>query len=496
MNPEQIAALLASGDKEQVKQAQKQLQALGYNIGAKGPDGSLGNDTSNAMREYRTDYANNKKNESTTAVANQQANDPKNKAINMGIESIPYLTGIGAGTAIGHGFGKKYSALDTAQGKSASAIANATDVNPQIKQEQLNRMNFRRNLRNTAQFGVPAVLGLGGYATRNLIAPQFSDPKLQDLVKEVGTGENSAAFATALHQALSTLGRGNPISDVDEARIRSGALPPSPSGPNAPPAALSPPEGEPIQHSERLKLAASVSGASPASKKADNIAAIKKNLTADNMADVAKSLKLPADATRPQILQRLREIGGVGGKFALPLAAGALAYEASGSPAKAETESGTPESPSLTSRLLAGLTAAGTAVGADKLIQAAPAIGRVAGKVLGPELALATGTPAAAEAIGIPSFQQAMADKTGISQVPERRQGPPPPSLMRAAALEVPSDIPAGTTEQANIDSGMRPEQPAAATAFPAPIQGRIQRMMALGASPQQIALFLNQAVR
>jgi peptidoglycan hydrolase-like protein with peptidoglycan-binding domain len=52
MDPTEIARLLASGDKEQIKQAQKQLQALGFDIGPGGADGAPGKQTMAASQAH------------------------------------------------------------------------------------------------------------------------------------------------------------------------------------------------------------------------------------------------------------------------------------------------------------------------------------------------------------------------------------------------------------------------------------------------------------
>ncbi len=90
-----------------------------------------------------------------------------------------------------------------------------------------------------------------------------------------------------------------------------------------------------------------------------------------NMPAVAQSLKLAEDATRPQILQRLREISTTGGKLALPLAAGAIAYDAAMHPS--EAADGTVSDPSMARGLVAGGTAAGLVGGANKLLSMLPA---------------------------------------------------------------------------------------------------------------------------
>lgn len=399
MDPNQIAAMLASGDREQVKSAQKQLQALGYDIGPGGADGGLGKNTSLAMAQYKADFekkqaadqaAQDRANAVELAKANRDTarenaraaeNDPTNRLVKMGTEVAPYVAGAGIGTAIGHGFGTAFKEGDAAMRGDIGRLASARNIASSVKEGQMNALLRGRTGRNIAQFGVPAMLYGGGVATRDLIAPQFSDPTTRDIINSVGTGENAAALTTAVHQGVNVLRNlGKGADPLDVARIRSENLPPAPPAPAAPPSsppAALPPAGpeEPMRHADRLKLAATASGAKPGTSKGANVAAIRKNLTAENMADVAQSLRLPADATRPQILQRLRELGRTGGKLVLPLAAAGIAYDmASGG--QAEAANGMPASePSMGNKLGAAAVAGGTAYGANKLLEMMPAGG-------------------------------------------------------------------------------------------------------------------------
>ena len=410
-----------------------------------------------AIGKYRDDFA--KSQELQTrgqeAAGKIAENDPTNQAIKTSTEVVPYGIGIATGTGIGHYvFGNKEA--DQQLGQEVKSLANRRGINPTIKEEQLNALLRRRNMTDVGQFAAPGLLFGAGQFTRDYLSKIPQDKNAQDIVNSIGLGENAAAASLGTHQLITTLNslrKGRGIDSGDIAKIRSDAMPTPSSGPSAPaaPAALPPPEGEPVQHSERLKLAASAAGGKPSSTKAGNVEAIKRNLTAENMADVAQSLKLSSDATRPQILQRLRELSRTGGKLALPLAAGALAYEAMNNPAQAED--GSDVSPGAAGKAVAVGTGVAVGAGLNKLLSAAPAIGEVAGKVLGPELMLASpdmmhAANAILDKIGLGN-PQLNANASGISQVPDRgERGLLGGRDLNAANLQIPTQAQnPGTTE-------------------------------------------------
>lgn len=393
---------------EQVKDLQRWLQTRGMLPQGKDQiDGKWGGKTTEGFQKARQQLVDAQTNRRGIAEAEREANDPVNKAINMGIEVAPYAGGVATGTAVGrYAFGKPFERMDERQGEAAAKLAKDPNIAPQVKQDQLGRMTRRRAVRNTAQFGAPALLGGAGYATQNYIAPMFTDPDLQNTIRTVGTGENAAALTLGLHQVIDTLRRGNPVSDVDEARIRSDAMGPGPGGSPAPlagsrgqqnkllqsvpttpassppapasPPALPPPANTPpaaqVRHSDRLRQAATATGAKPGRSKSANVDAIRRNLSAQNLPQVAEALNLPNTADRRAVLQRLREISNIGGKMALPLAVAAAAYTASGSPSEASTDGGI-QSPSTSDRLAAAGVAGGAAYGVNRLLSAAPTAG-------------------------------------------------------------------------------------------------------------------------
>jgi hypothetical protein len=138
-----------------------------------------------------------------------------------------------------------------------------------------------------------------------------------------------------------------------------------------------------MRHMDRLKQTVTAAGAKPGKNKTANVDAIKRNLSADNMPDVAESLNLPRTANRSTILQRLREISKVGGRYVWPVTAGLVAYDAVTGDAEAsnqpEVEAGTGNvsggGVTNEDRLRGAVTgtAAGAATyGGNRLLQAIP----------------------------------------------------------------------------------------------------------------------------
>ncbi len=132
-------------------------------------------------------------------------------------------------------------------------------------------------------------------------------------------------------------------------------------------------------------MAVAAAGGKPGTKKADNVATVKKSMTDANMPAIAEALKLPPDANRSAVLQRLREISKTSGKLALPLAAGVVAYDAATQPS--EAADGTISEPGVGAGLAAGGTAAGATYGMQKLLGALGKAGNMAGPMMAPQAA-------------------------------------------------------------------------------------------------------------
>lgn len=164
--------------------------------------------------------------------------------------------------------------------------------------------------------------------------------------------------------------KGQPQSDVIEARPIQSL--PSPKLPQSKPQAAVPKEQTPIRNMERLRSAASASGGRPATSKSANYETLRKNLTKDNLPDVAESMNMPKSASKSAVLQRARELLRTSGKsgLLLPMTAAGIAYELAGEPAEAGTGNQAGTDTSTADRLGAAAAAGGTVYGMDRLMNA------------------------------------------------------------------------------------------------------------------------------
>ena len=401
---QEIIANLSSGDPAQIKAAQGKLQALGYDIS---PDGQIGPKTSAAVGEFRkfvSDTAERGVRSQETQL-DLQRTDPVNRALKMGTEALPYAIGAGVGYGTSQGLKKGFDDADKAMGESADRLAASRRVSPEAAQNQLRKMQRGRTVRTAGQFLAPATFLGAAEATRDYIAPQFEDPGTREAINLLATGEQAAGITLGAKQMIDLLRRNNPIDPETEAALRSRVEPNrllrnQPDAPSFSPAPRQLPSkassGPPMRHSDRLKQTVIATGAKPGKTKAANVGAIKKNLTAQNMPDVAESLNLPRTASRSTILQRLREISKTGGKYIWPLMAGVVAYDAvtgdaeAGNQAGADIGNASDGGVTNTDRLRGAATgtAAGAAVyGGNRLLQALPQVVNTAFSAGAPMLA-------------------------------------------------------------------------------------------------------------
>lgn len=251
------------------------------------------------------------------------------------------------------------------------------------------------------------------------------------------------------------------------------------------------------------------------------------------LADAITTAKAPRGGAATKALKAL-------GPVAAPLAAGAVTYDAMRSPSVADDGSQT-DGASIPEAAAAGTAIGGATYGAGRLAQAVPALGRALGPAAtalsaydyakdagqygdaqSPEL---RGSPLGKALAGVmPLAMRGAQDVQSIASAPGRLgqalqsmpqlppsegstmygmepQAPPPqPSappadpMMTAAALQTPQNVDPNATAQADIASGMEPVP--AENPFPPQIDGRVKRMLAMGATPQQVASFLNSAIR
>lgn len=514
MNPEQleqlqaqfqqISADLSSGDLAKVKAAQTQLQALGYDIV---PDGRLGAKTSAAVGELRKSISDAQTNIrlGKEAAAREAENDPTNQLTKMATEFGPWAAGVTTGVGTGLYTGKKFNAEDLAQKQSGSALAKAMDIKPEASRNALKRLDQRRVSRGAKQFLGPASLFGAGAFTSEVVAPRFEDqPETQKWINLAATTENAAGAGMAAKQLYDLGTRKDPIDPLDRARIESRAMPtPTQVSPALQEALESPkqkaPAGPPMRHSDRLKKTATAAGAKPGKTKSANVEAIKKNLTAQNMPDVAESLNLPRTASRSTILQRLREISNVGGKYVWPAMAGAIAYdavlgdaEAAGEP---EIEAGTgnraASGPSLSDHLeatgaatVAGATTAGGIKLADALSRVAPttmrALGGSAPGMLPEMISSMTDYPQEDLNRGRNWMARNLPEALQVGAVSEARE-----------MATVPEKNPARVYGNAYRPGGGKTPQ----VNFPPKLMSRLERMRSQGANDDQIASWLNRAL-
>lgn len=518
MNPEQLEKLqaqfqqiskdLSSGDRAKVKAAQQQLQALGYDLGPDGADGGLGPATGQAVKAFREDITNaaERLTRGSEARAREAENDPTNQLTKMATKFGPWLGGATIGAGAGLYTGKKFNIEDAAQKQSGSALAKAMDIKPEASQNALNRLDKRRMSRGAKQFmGPAAMFGLGGF-TSEVVAPRFEDsPETQEWINLAASTENAIGGGMAA-KMLHDLGtRKDPIDPLDRARIESRAMPtPAQVSPAVQQALASPqakaPSDPPMRHSDRLKKkTAPAAGVKPGKTKAATVEAIKKNLTAQNMPDVAESLNLPRTASRSTILQRLREISNVGGKYVWPAMAGAIAYdavlgdaEAAGEP---EIEAGTgnraASGPSLSDHLeatgaatVAGATTAGGIKLADALSRVAPttmrALGGSAPGMLPEMISSMTDYPQEDLNRGRNWMARNLPEALQVGAVSEARE-----------MATVPEKNPARVYGNAYRPGGGKAPQ----VNFPPKLMSRLERMRSQGANDDQIASWLNRAL-
>ena len=258
------------------------------------------------------------------------------------------------------------------------------------------------------------------------------------------------------------------------------AAPPGTRPPEEPAgAATPPPEQTPIPNRERLRnAAAAATGGNVSSrlKKEAHYNMMKKGLSPENLPDVAEALNMPRDATRASVLQRARELKGMGGKSGLflPFAAGALAYGMADSN-RARAADGTETGPSMGDKLTAAGTAAGTAYGMNRLINAMPAgAGALASGMMEPVTAM-TFDPL--EGSSREETGQKIADSRGslsyhMPWMAENLMGIPRSEGTAFDVTQNPGNLPSPNPQRTEpspgnqyfpLSSGQMPQQPAAA---------------------------------
>lgn len=364
MDPNQIARMLASGDKAQVIAAQKQLQAMGYNIGPRGADGSLGKATSDAVSAFTRDFQAQqalqqqqserenqlKAKELETRNAEARARETQLAAEREAAERAPgrqamefgkFVAPIGAGMYLGH--------------RSAEGIEGRIS---QMSPEMQRNMSVARRSAPYIAKSMTRFLPEAGVAFAGAEALRDSNPVLSEVSQAVGTGLLSAG--------LLNIGEGVTKSLTPPDVPGGPSLPPSPSGPQLPPASrpvldltpmpsggpslpapstppTAPPAPQQLPNADRLRAAyeAATGKKAPKAKKEAHYNMMKKALTAENQAAVAEALGLPGSASRKTVLQHARDIMKLGGRssIVLPFAVGSY-FAATGDSEAADASTG------------------------------------------------------------------------------------------------------------------------------------------------------------
>jgi len=415
---------------EQIKQLQQRLQAEGLYAGD--IDGVMGPATQKAAEQFRQIeqqrqraerqgqelQAQQAQAESEARSAEARAREAEIRAQQEAAERAPgrqaletgkFLTPVAAGMYLGH--------------RAAKGTENRLlNMSPDMQRN----MSVGRRFSPYAARSLTRFLPEAGLAFYGAETMRDSNPVLSEVLQAGGTGLASAG----LYNAGEGLARSLTTPDVPGAPPQNIPPPPPPGG------NLPPPQGggqhQPMRYGDRAKLAVEAAGGKPGKTKSANIAAVKRNLTLDNMPAVADALNLPKTADRGTILQRLREISRTSGKLALPLMAGVAAYELAGSPA--EAADGTVSEPSTGERLGAAAVGGGIGLGANRLLKALPEMTGAAlsagGQMMIPQMAsdMTDYTPEELNtarnwaARNLPELAQvgAVGEARNMAQVPER----------------------------------------------------------------------------
>jgi hypothetical protein len=386
--PEQIGQLLASGDKEQVKQAQRLLQGLGYYRGT--IDGVLQNKkgesaTLDAVKSYRDDF----KDQSNQSLRGREldAEASERSWQNQALQAAPWLA-LPVGLAYGYSKGKKIEARQL-----ATEAAQRAGVLPDAPRSWSPTRRFAGRFAPYA--GQAGIFAAEGLALREMVAPQIPNKTAKQLTQAAGTGLVAAGVGTAAAgwgnaftpQVAPPAGPRLPPGGPQNALAVAGQTPPPGTPPAASPAPGSPPAG-PRPNSDRLIAAARAAGAKGKLTKTSAAAFLVNNVTDANRAAVAKELGVGPGQKISSAVKRLASKAGRS-TILLPLAAGAYAAGEAGNEARAE---GATPGETAGRSAVAGGAAAGAAAGGmyglNKLAEVgaryAPTVARVAGRAAGP----------------------------------------------------------------------------------------------------------------
>jgi hypothetical protein len=413
----------------------------------------------------------------------------------MATEFGPWAGGAGIGLANALYTGSKFNAEDKAQKEAASRLSSAKDISSDAKKTGLKRMDDRRMSRAGKQFLGPAGwLGAGAF-TSEVVAPRFKDdPETQKYINLAATTENAAGTGMLAKQLIDLATRKDPIDPVDRARIGSsgGPGPTSPgaaplAGSRTPPPASLPPPDAPTPPPD--------AGPQPKPLNPGTAAYMRQQLKEFGVKGTSSMNKSAlADALAKQMAEHgaKRTVGKKitkgAGKAAIPLAVGS--YMAATGDSEADDATTAERAGNAATNFGVG---AGAAYGGSKLVDALSKIAPMAMKAGGMGLSLLN-----------PAMMTDMTD--GLAEIPPEAIQAHDNAIFNRNARWLPewmmtqNDMNAKEMAQVPTPSPeRRSEGPRVAAAPEGPfgprINQRIARMTSGGATPEQIAHFLNQAV-
>lgn len=370
---------------EAVKALQSVLKAQGYYAGP--IDGKWGGATTEAAARLRdaqqqaaTQAAEDRRAQAGAEIARAEAEKAKARADEVkggaGTKLADFATNTGpyAGGLIGG----LLPTLDRTSG-SVRKLADAVEsgrINPVVAEQQLNKLLVPgSSTRNVAQFALPAgALALGEF-TREKIAPSMGDYREYGIA--AGNLETGMGVGSALAMAKNIYNQNKKTNPIDEARIRSAALPPDvpPQNPGGGGGGGEPPY-IPISHADRAKAAYKAAGGKGSVTKAQAIEWLETpgNVTKANRAAVVETLGQGAERNLPSTLRILKGTG----KYVIPaLVAGSVA-DATYNNAKASGMSDTDaERNAAIDASVTGLGVGGGMYAANRLLP------NVSGKIVG-----------------------------------------------------------------------------------------------------------------
>lgn len=468
----------------EVKKLQEFLRSRGF---YKGPiDGKWGGGTTEGAVKLRDELKTNANTELQISNNQREANDPVNNAIRGATEVGPYAAGATIGAGLGHLGARALKAQDTDIKGEAKRLAANPKIAGSVAEGQMKGMGRSRLASTLGQFAGPAAfLGSAEYIDRE-IAPKYEG----ETAKWIGLGANldrGLGIGAAGHQLFDLKNRfKSPVDPEDAGIIRTrAALERDPQGnlakalqqPNAAPdpipAALPPPaDASPASAPEPKPLTPGTKAHMVAQAKEFGIKGTSR-MTKSQLAD-ALAEAMGEHGNKRTVGKRITKGAG---KAAIPAAVGSY-LAATGDSEAADATVGE-RATNAAGNFAAG---AGGAYAGSKLVDALRSAAPTAMRALGGGLSMMAPGAAADITDGlatppVPDEQELMARNQEVSAMPFLRHLTPGHAESYEAA-----QVPAPNPERRSMGPRLDAE----------PIQNRIRRMSSTGATPEQIADFLN----